>query len=322
MKRRDFALLAAGLALPRLAGAQQDWPSRPIRLVVPFPPAGGTDVISREMGSRISAATGWTIVAENRPGAGGNIGIDAVAKAAPDGYTIGMGQCSNLAINATLYPNIPYQPLRDLSLISLVATQPNVIVVAKESPFRTLTDFVAGAKARPGALTLGHPGSGTVGHLSSEMFNIAAEINTVIVPYRGAAQVVTDLIAGRIDGYHANPLSVRGMLDSGELRPIAVTSPRRMALLSNVPTVAESGYPGFEAMNWTGLVGPAGMSASVIARLSEETRKALTNPEVIARISGEGGEPNPSTSEEFRTFLTAEIEKWGKAVRGARVQVN
>jgi tripartite-type tricarboxylate transporter receptor subunit TctC len=154
------------------------------------------------------------------------------------------------------------------------------------------------------------------------MFNIAAGINTVIVPYRGAAQVVTDLIAGRIDGYHANPLSVRGMLDSGELRPIAVTSPRRMALLPNVPTVAESGYPGFEAMNWTGLVGPAGMPAAIVTRLNGETRKALTNPEVMTRIAGEGGEPSPSTPEEFRTFLASEIEKWEKAVQGARVQVN
>ncbi|WP_426959389.1 Bug family tripartite tricarboxylate transporter substrate binding protein [Muricoccus radiodurans] len=323
MQRRDIArgLTGAGLALatPRLARAQSDWPNRPIRLIVPFPPAGGTDVISREMGSRISTATGWTIVAENRPGAGGNVGIDAVAKAAPDGYTIGMGQCSNLAINVTLYPNIPYQPLRDLSLISLIAVQPNVIVVGKTSPIRTLADFVAAARARPGGLTQGHAGSGTVGHLSEELFDIRAGIQTVIVPYRGAAQVATDLIAGRLDGYHANPLAVRGMLDSGDMRPLAVTSPRRIPLLPDVPTVAEQGYPGFEAMNWTGLVAPANTPAPIVARLNEEARKALTRPDVVARIVAEGGEPNPSTPEEFRTFLAAEIEKWGKAVRDARV---
>jgi tripartite-type tricarboxylate transporter receptor subunit TctC len=326
VQRRDIGrgILAAGLGLaaPRVARAQQDWPNRPIRLIIPYPPAGGTDVISREMGSRIGSATGWSIVPENRSGAGGNIGIDIVAKAPPDGYTVGMGQCSNLAINVTLYPSIPYNPLRDLSLISLVAVQPNVIVVSKDSPFRTLADFVAAEKARPGSLTIGHSGSGTVGHLSSEMFNISAGISAVIVPYRGAAQVVTDLLGGRVQCFHANPLAVRGMLDSGELRPLAVTSLERMKLLPNVPTVAESGYPGFEAMNWTGLVAPAGTPAPIIARLNDETRKALTREEVIARIAAEGGEPNPSTPEQFRTFLMAEIEKWGKAVRDARVQVD
>ncbi|SHK04784.1 Tripartite-type tricarboxylate transporter, receptor component TctC [Roseomonas rosea] len=326
MNRRQFGAgaVAAGLAgwaAPRPARAQPEWPARPIRLIIPYPPAGGTDVISREMANRIGMGTGWNIIPENRSGAGGNIGIDLVSKAPADGYTIGMGQCANLAINVTLYPSIPYQPLRDLSFISLVAVQPNVIVVSKASPFRTLAEFVAGAKAKPGGLTIGHSGSGTVGHLSSEVFNIRAGIETVIVPYRGAAPVVTDLLGGRVDCFHANPLAVRGMLDTGELRPLAVTSPRRMDLLPEVPTVAESGYPGFEAMNWTGLVAPANTPAAVIARLNEETQKALTRPEVVARLAAEGSVPNPSTPEEFRRFCAAEIEKWGRVVRDARVQV-
>ena len=325
MHRRTLgtAVLAAStLSFPRIATAQADWPARPIRLVIPYPPAGGTDVISREMASRIGSMNAWNIVPENRSGAGGNIGIDIVAKAPPDGHTIAMGQCANLAINVTLYPNIPYDPLRDLTFVSLVAVQPSVIVVPRASPHRTIGEYLAFAKANPTRLTVGHSGSGTVGHLSSEILDIRAEVRTTIVPYRGAAQVVTDMLAGRVDGFHANPLAVRGFLDSGELRPIAVTSPGRMGLLPNVPTVAESGYPGFEAMNWTGLVAPAGTPAPVVARLNGATRAALARPEVIARLAAEGSEPNPSSPEAFRAFCASEIEKWGKVVRDARVRAD
>jgi len=322
MNRRTALLAAAGLAAPRLAAAQDAWPSRPVRLIVPYPPGGGTDVISREMASRVSALTGWSVVAENRPGAGGNIGIDAVAKAT-DGHTIGMGQTSNLAINPTLYgSNIPYQPLRDLALVSLVASQPNVFVVARGAPYRTLQDVVAAARARPGRLTAAHPGNGTVGHLSTEMIALAARVELTVVPYRGAAQLVTDLLAGRLDLYSANPLAVKGMLDTGELRPIAVTSAGRMRALPEVPTVAESGFPGFDAVNWTGLVAPARTPPEVLARLNDAVTRALRQEEVVARLGAEGSEPVPSTPEEFRTFLAAEIAKWGQVVRDARVQAD
>ncbi|MBE9603727.1 tripartite tricarboxylate transporter substrate binding protein [Acetobacteraceae bacterium H6797] len=326
---RRHLIMGAGAAalapfLPMAARAQANaaaWPDRPVKLIVPYPPGGGTDVISREMGSRITAATGWNIVADNRPGAGGNIGIDLVAKST-DNHTIGMGQTSNLAINPTLYAsNIPYQPLRDLSLISLIAFQPNVLVVRKESPFKSLADIVEASRKKPGSLTVGHPGSGTVGHLAGEMVALAAKVEMVTVPYRGAAQLTTDLLAGRVDLYYANPLAVRGMLDSGELRAIAVTSAQRVGSLPNVPTVAESGYPGFEAVNWTGLVGPASLPPAVVAKINGEVRKALTQEEVKARLAAEGADAHPSTPEEFKTFLTAEIEKWGKVVRDAKVEV-
>lgn len=322
MNRRAAVLTALGLAAVRGAVGQEPWPSRPIRLIVPYPPGGGTDVISREMGSRLAALTGWTIVAENRPGAGGNVGIDAVAKAT-DGHTIGMGQTSNLAINPTLYgANIPYQPLRDLALISLVASQPNVFVVARNSPYHSLGDVTAAARARPGRLTAGHPGNGTVGHLSTEMIALTARVELTVVPYRGAAQLVTDLLAGRLDLYSANPLAVKGMLDSGELRPIAVTSAERMRILPNVPTVAESGFPGFDAVNWTGIVAPAGMPPSVQTQLNEALVRTLRQKDVVARLAGEGSEPTPSTPEQFRSFLAAEIEKWGRVVREARVRAD
>lgn len=322
MNRRTVLLAATGLAAARGAAAQEPWPSRPIRLIIPYPPGGGTDVISREMAARLGALTGWTIVTENRPGAGGNIGIDLVAKAT-DGHTIGMGQTSNLAVNPTLYAaNIPYQPLRDLALVSLIASQPNVFVVARSAPYRSLQDVIVAARARPGRLTAAHPGNGTVGHLSTEMVALAGRVELTVVPYRGAGQLVTDMLAGRLDLYSANPLAVKGMLDSGELRAIAVTSAQRMRALPEVPTVAESGFPGFDAVNWTGLVAPARMPAAAVTQLNEAVGRALRQEEVVARLAGEGSDPTPSTPEQFRTFLTAEIEKWGRVVREARVQAD
>ncbi len=325
MRRRDMLLAAmgaplAGIHLPA-ARAQGNWPDRPIRLIVPFPPAGGTDVISREIAAKLGAI-GWNLVVDNRPGAGGNIGLDAVAKAAPDGYTVGMGQTSNLAINPTLYPRMPYDPLRDFALVTTVASQPSVLVVAKGAPWRTVAELVAAAKAKRGGLTAGNAGSGTVGHLAGEMFALRAGVEFVSVPYRGAGPVVTDLLAGRVELFFANPLAVKGTLESGDLRAIAVTSAARMRTLPDVPTVAESGYEGFEAVNWTGLVAPARTPAPVVARLNEEVRKALRQEAVVARLADEGSEPMGSTPEEFRAFLTAEHAKWGKVVRDARVQLD
>jgi tripartite-type tricarboxylate transporter receptor subunit TctC len=259
MRRRDMLLAAmgatlAGIHLPA-ARAQGNWPDRPIRLIVPFPPAGGTDVISREIAAKLGAI-GWNLVVDNRPGAGGNIGLGAIGK------------------------------------------------------------------AKRGGLTAGNAGSGTVGHLAGEMFARRAGVEFVSVPYRGAGPVVTDLLAGRVDLFFANPLAVKGNLESGDLRAIAVTSAARMRTFPDVPTVAESGYEGFEAVNWTGLVAPARTPAPVVARLNEEVRKALRQEAVAARLADEGSEPMGSTPEEFRAFLTAEHAKWGKVVRDARVQLD
>lgn len=322
MLRRHLMAAAALAAAPHAARAQAAWPDRPIRLIVPFPPAGGTDVISREVAARIGAGAGWNIVIDNRPGAGGNIGLDAVAKAAPDGYTIGMGQTSNLAINPALYPRMPFDPLADFALVSIVATQPNILVVARNSPLRSLADLVAAARARPGTTTAGNAGNGTTGHLAGALFARAAGIEVVHVPYRGAAPVVTDLLAGRVDIFFANPLAVKGVLESGDVRALAVTSPARARAFPDVPTVAESGFPGFEAMNWTGLVAPARTPEPIVARLSEETRKALAQPEAVARLATEGSEAVGSTPAQFRDFLRAEHAKWGQVVREARIQID
>jgi tripartite-type tricarboxylate transporter receptor subunit TctC len=217
---------------------------------------------------------------------------------------------------------MPYDPLHDFALVTTVASQPNVLVVAKGAPWRTLAHLVAAAKAKPGVLTAGNASSGTVGHLAEEMFAHRAGVELVSVPYRGAGPVVTDLLAGRVDLFFANPLAVKGNLESGDLRAIAVTSAARMRSLPAVPTIAESGYEGFEAVNWTGLVAPARTPAPVVARLNEEVRKALRQEAVVARLADEGSEPMGSTPEEFRAFLAAEHAKWGKVVRDARVQLD
>ena len=321
MKRRMILAATGLLAAPRLARAQAAWPDRPIRLIVPFPPGGGTDMVARELGTRMAAATGWTIVADNRPGAGGGIGLDALAKSPADGYTIALGQTSNLAINPALYRNLPYDPLRDFTPIGIVARQPNIIVVARASPVRSLADLIALARSRPGQLSAGHPGNGTVGHLQGEVLNRRANIDIVQVPYRGAGGVVTDLLAGRIDVFSANPLSVKGVLESGDVRAIAVTSATRAAAFPDVPTLIEQGLE-VEVVNWTGLVAPARLPAPILARFSEEMRRALSGSEIRARLAAEGSEPVASSPEEFRSFLEAEVAKWGAIVREGNIRLD
>ncbi|HWN48959.1 MAG TPA: tripartite tricarboxylate transporter substrate-binding protein, partial [Xanthobacteraceae bacterium] len=251
MNRRRFSgalgafSLASALRGPALA---QVWPERPIRLIVPFPPGGGTDVISRQLAERMAANTGWTIVVENRAGAGGNIGLDAVAKAAPDGYTIGMGQASNLAINPALYAKMPYDPLRDFAPISSIASQGLVVVVSAKSTFRSLADLVAAAREKADGVSLAHAGNGTIGHLAGEMLSRRAGVKILIVPYKGIAPAVTELMGGQVDVLFGNPLAVMPLVTGGLLRPIAVSSARRLGALPEVPTVAESGFAGFDAV--------------------------------------------------------------------------
>jgi tripartite-type tricarboxylate transporter receptor subunit TctC len=321
MKRRHL-LLGAALAAPALAHAQGSYPDRAIRLVVPFPPGGGTDTISREVAGRMQALSGWTVVPENRPGAGGNIGLDAVAKATPDGYTIGMGQAANLAVNPALYPNMPFQAMRDFAFVSLVATQPLVLVVAKQAPWADVQALAAAVRTAREPLTAGHPGNGTLGHLSGELFGHRLGAEIMAVPYRGAGNVVTDLMAGRVDMYFGTPSTVRGLLDSGELRALAVTSRARSPFLPDVPSLVESGFEGVEAENWTGIVAPARTPPAIIARWNAELRRALDTSEMREKLAQDVSLPRGSTSEEFRAFLEAETQKWGGIVREARIQLS
>jgi tripartite-type tricarboxylate transporter receptor subunit TctC len=302
--------------------ADEPYPAKPIRLIVPFPPSGGTDVLSRDMAGAMSIDTKWTIVIDNKPGAGGNIGLDFVAKAAPDGYTIGMGQTANLAVNPALYAKMTFDPLRDFAPIMLVSSQPLILVVAASSPYKSLADLVAAAKKDPGKLNMASPGNGTIGHVGGILFQHRAGIAMTHVPYKGAGPAVTDLMGGSVDCYFGNSQAVGGQVMGGRLRALAVTSPKRLSAFSDVPTVAESGYPGFEASTWSGLVAPAGTPPGVVEKLNAAAAKALALPYMQKRLAVEGSTPLGGTPAQFADFLKGEHAKWGAAVRDAHIKLD
>ncbi|MCK6403589.1 MAG: tripartite tricarboxylate transporter substrate binding protein [Sphaerotilus natans subsp. sulfidivorans] len=318
IRRLMLALAASTLASSAFA---QAWPAKPIRLVVPFPPGGGTDTIAREVSQRVAAATGWTFVIDNRSGAGGNLGVDAVAKSAPDGHTLVLGQTSNLAINPTLYARMPYDPQKDLAPVVVLAQSALVMVTGMGTPHKSVADVVAAAKARPGQLNFASPGNGTVAHLTSELFQKAAGIDTQHVPYKGAAQALTDVISGNVDLYMASVPTLIGQIRNGKLRALAVTSARRVDDLPSVATINESGFKGFDAVTWFGLLAPAGTPRDVVARLNAEFNKALQNPELRRRLGDEGADAVGGTPEQFAALIRDEIPRWGRVVResGARV---
>lgn len=318
MNRREFCKLTGASIIGGIAPssfAQGKWPDKPIRLIVPYTPGGGTDTLARLIADKVGAATKWTIVVENKPGGGGNIGLDAVAKAAPDGYTIGLGQTANLAVNPTLYKKMPYDALKDFTPIALVATQPVVLVVRADSPYKTLADLIAAAKAKPGDVSMASAGSGTIGHLSGELLAREAKVKFLHVPYKGAGPALTDLLGGSVAFSFLTLPSIISMLKAGRLRALAVSSSKRIAALPNVPTVAESGYKSFVTESWYGLVGPAKVPAAVVATISTEVNKVLRNPEVIAKLDAEGNEPLPGTPEQFAALLKTDHAKWGTVVR-------
>ena len=317
-RRLLLALAATSLATTAFA---QAWPTKPIRIVVPFPPGGGTDIIARETSQKVGAATGWTFVIDNKPGAGGNLGVDAVAKSPADGYTIVLGQTSNLAINPTLYPKLPYDSVKDLTPIILVANAPLVMVTGVNTPYKTLADAVKAAKAKPGALNFASPGNGTVAHLTSELFQKAAGVQTQHVPYKGAAQALTDVISGTVDLYMSSVPTLLGQIKQGKLRALAVTSANRVDDLPNVPTINESGYKGFDAVTWFGLLAPAGTPKDVIAKLNAEFNRALQQPALQKKLGDEGADPAGGTTEQFAALIKDEIPRWGKVVKesGAKI---
>jgi len=322
MNRRDFMKLGSAVAVssvPWQAFAQAKWPDKPIRLVVPFSPGGGTDTLARLVAEKVSAATKWSIVVENKPGGGGNIGLDAVAKAAPDGYTIGMGQTANLAVNPTLYKKMPYDALKDFTPIALVATQPVVLVVRADAPYKTLADLVSAAKAKPGDVSMGSAGSGTIGHLTGELLAREAKVKFLHVPYKGAGPALTDLLGGNVQFAFLTLPSIISMLKANRLRALAVTSQKRIAALPNVPTVAESGYKDFVTESWYGLVGPAKLPPAIAATIDSEVEKVLKQPEVIAKLDAEGNEPLGGSADRFAARIKTDHAKWGTVVREAGI---
>jgi tripartite-type tricarboxylate transporter receptor subunit TctC len=318
---RRLLIALAATTLSATGAFAQAWPAKPIRVVVPFPPGGGTDIIARETTQRVAAATGWTFVVDNKPGAGGNLGVDAVAKSPADGYTIVLGQTSNIAINPTLYAKMPYDSQKDLAPIVVLATAPPVMVTGANTPFKSLAETVNAAKAKPGQLNFASPGNGTVAHLTAEMFQKAAGITTQHVPYKGAAQALTDVVGGTVDLYMGSVPTLLGQIKQGKVRPLAVTSAKRVDDLPNVPTINESGYKGFDATSWFGLLAPANTPKEVVAKLNAEFNKALRTPELSKRLSDEGADPAGGTPEQFAALIKDDIPRWGKVVKesGAKV---
>jgi tripartite-type tricarboxylate transporter receptor subunit TctC len=322
MKSIAYVFSALLLLLVSAVSVAQPYPNRAIKVIIPFPAGGGTDIFARTVGQKLTENYKWTVVPENRPGAGGNLGIEAVSNSAADGYTIGLGQTSNLAINPTLYPKLPYEPSKDLTPIALVASSPLVIVVAANSPFKTFADIAAAAKAKPDHITYGSPGNGTVAHLGMELLQKTAGINLQHIPYKGSAQALTDIVGGQIQIYASSVPTAMGQIKDGRLRAIAVTSLKRSASLPETPTIAESGWPGFEAITWFGFVAPAKTPAPIIKELNANINSILKMPEVRSKLMGEGGEILGGTPEQFSALLNKDTARWARVIQEANVKID
>lgn len=312
---RRLLLAAPSLLLPRVAMAQ-NFPSRPIRLLVGFPAGGISDAQARLVAAALEKDFGQPVVVDNRPGAGGNISVDAVAKSPPDGYVFGAASVSNLAINPHLYRSMPYDPLKDLAPLSLMAINPNVLVARPDFPAGDLAGLIAHAKANPGKVSYGSPGIGTSQHLAAEMLKVAAGIDMLHVPYRGATPAYPDLISGRIDLLVDVFGTAWPQVQAGKIKAIAVTTAERLPLAPALPTAAET-LPGFAAVSWLGFVAPAGLPPSVLEKLAGGVRDAIRSPELQARIAESGSVPVGSTGEEFGKFIREEYARWLPAVRAS-----
>jgi tripartite-type tricarboxylate transporter receptor subunit TctC len=308
------ALLAPLLLAPAGAAAQS-WPSKPLRYIVPFPPGGGADLVARAVAQKLNEQAGLSVVVENRPGAGTIVGAEAAARSAPDGYTLFMGSNTTNAINPNLHPKLPYDTLKDFAPVTRLSAFPNILVVHPSMPVKSVKDLITLGKARPGQLNYGSSGSGTPAQLAGVMFGDAAGVKMVHVPYKGSAPALAALIGGETQLMFASLGSSLTFIKSGRLRPLAVTSAKRSAAIPEMPTIAESGFPGFEAITWHGLMVPAGTPAPIVQRLNAETVKILRQPDFVAWLLSQGADATPSTPEEFTTFLKAELALYARLVK-------
>ncbi len=308
-----FALLSLGVEA-------QPYPAKPIRFVVPYPAGGPLDTVARLLGQKVSESTRQPVVVDNKPGAGGNIGADAVAKSPADGYTILMGAVATHAINPTLYSSIPYDAIKDFVPVTQVASTPNVLVVNPSVPASTVREFIAYAKANPGKLNFGSGSTGSAGHLAGELFKTMAGVDMTHVPYKGAAPAMTDLIGGQIQLMFDNLASSLAQVRAGKVKALAVTIANRSALAPELPTIAESGLPGFDISTWFGIFVPAGTSREVVERLHAEFVKALAAPEVREKMVNLGAEPVGNKPEEFAAYIRTELDKYARVIKasGAR----
>jgi len=316
------ALCALSAFVAFAAHAQAPYPNHPVRIVVPFPAGGTTDILAREVAQRLTQTLGQSFVVDNRPGAGGNIGADIVAKAAPDGYTLLMGTVGTHAINASLYSKMPYDHVKDFVPVILVAGVPNVLEINPSLPVNSVQELIAYAKANPGKLNFASSGSGTSIHMSGELFKALAGVQMTHVPYKGSAPALADLAGGQVQLMFDNLPSSLALIKAGKLKPLAVTSLVRSSALPDVPTVAEAGVPGFEASSWFGLLAPAGTPKEIVAKINAEVAKWLATPEAKEKLAGQGAIASSGlTPEDFARHIAAETTKWAKVVKdsGARV---
>ena len=315
---RWIVILSAGLAVT--AHAQAQYPAKPVRLIVPFPPGGGSDALSRILGPKLAEALGQQVVIENRPGAGANIGAEVAAKSPPDGYTLLMGNVAH-AINASLYAKLGYDLIKDFAPVCLLASTPNIVVVHPSVPARSVKDLIALAKARPGQLDVASSGAGSSAHLAGELFKSMAGVKMNHVPYKGGGPAVVALLGGEVSVGFATTPSVIQHVKSGRLRGLAVTTAKRSPSTPDLPTVSEAGVKGYEAGTWYGFLVPSGTPKEVVSRLHAESIKSLSAADVKQRLDNSGFEPIGTTPEQFGAYIASETGKWGKVVRAAGVRV-
>jgi tripartite-type tricarboxylate transporter receptor subunit TctC len=315
-------LLIAACALAASSAYAQNWPTKPLRLVVPFAPGGSSSIVARTLAAEMEKGLGQPIVVENKPGGGGNVAMQEVARADPDGYTLIIGHVGSLAVNPYMYSKLPYDVDKDFAAVSLLAVVPAIYVVHADVPARDLREFVALAKKEPGKLYYGSAGNGSAGHLAMEYLKQATGIDIVHVPYKGTGPNLTDLVAGRTQAASAGTPPLMPHVKSGKLRVIAVGTTKRLASLPDVPTVAEQGYPGFETSQWYGLNAPARTPPAVIQRLSNEAAKAARSPKVHERFAADDADAIGSTPAEYAAFIHKEQERWSKVVRAANIKAD
>lgn len=319
MFRKIFSFLC--LACVLTATQAQPYPAKPIRMIVPFPPGGGTDILSRLVANKLTEVSKWTVIPDNRGGAGGTIGIAEAARAAPTGYDMVMGQKDNMVVAPWLYKNLSYDPTKDLVAVAHVAYTPVVIVTSSNSRFKTLADVVTASRAAPDSITYGSPGNGTTIHLAGEIFKSAANIKMRHVPYKGSNPALMDVLAGNVDLMVSSLPSAMSQIKSGKLRPLAVTSARRSTSLPDVPTVAELGYKDFDVSTWYGLFMPAGTPKEIVATVNAEVNKLLATPDMKAAIHAQGAETQIMTAEQFSSLLKTDYEKWRGIVKASGASI-
>ena len=317
-----FTVAALASVASSAQTAAPGYPARPILLLVPFAAGGSSELLSRLVGQKLSERTGQQVLVENRPGGAGNIAMEAAARSAPDGYTLILGHIGTLAVNPAMFPKLPYDPVADFAPVSLLAHVPNVVAVHPSVPAKNFREFIALAKAKPGSLNYGSAGNGSAGHLAFEYLKQVAGIDLVHVPYKGTGPMTTDLLAGQTQATFTGAPPLIPHIRQGKLRALAVGSPKRVAGLPDVPTIAESGYPGFETSQWYGILAPAKTPAPIVGRLSAEISAAMHAKDVTDRLGADGTQPVGSTPEEFALHIRREMARWGEVVRKGRIHAD